>query len=120
MRLRAVRLGEAIRAQTGRAGRAPRFTADGARADAYPEFFRYRDEGCDVSPHCLTCPLVRCRYEVPGGLRALRNAERDPEIVAARLVGAGIDELAGRFGLSRRSVFRVLSRPSYARLEVPL
>ena len=79
------------------------------RADALPEYTRYRDDGCDVHSHCLTCPLARCRYDEPGGLRALVNAHRDREIVEMRLSGAGVGELAGRFGLSRRSVFRILS-----------
>ena len=85
------------------------------RADALPEFTRYRDDGCDIHPNCLTCPLPRCRYDEPGGLRALVNAHRDREIVEMRLSGAGVGELAGRFGLSRRSVFRILSgRPADA------
>jgi len=85
------------------------------RADALPEYTRYRDDGCDVHPHCLTCPLARCRYDEPGGLRALVNAKRDREIVEMRLSGTGVGELAGRFGLSRRSVFRILSgRPADA------
>ena len=85
------------------------------RADALPEFTRYRDDGCDIHPNCLTCPLARCRYDEPGGLRALVNAHRDREIVEMRLSGAGVGELAGRFGLSRRSVFRILSGPAYRR-----
>jgi len=85
------------------------------RADALPEFTRYRDDGCDIHPNCLTCPLPRCRYDEPGGLRALVNAHRDREIVEMRLRGAGVGELAGRFGLSRRSVFRILSGPAYRR-----
>ena len=86
------------------------------RADALPEFTRYRDDGCDIHPNCLTCPLPRCRYDEPGGLRALVNAHRDREIVELRLSGAGVGELAGRFGLSRRSVFRILSGPHTGRL----
>lgn len=86
------------------------------RADALPEYTRYRDDGCDVHPNCLTCPLPRCRYDEPGGLRALVNAHRDREIVEMRLSGAGVGELAGRFGLSRRSVFRILSGPHTGRL----
>ncbi len=78
------------------------------RADALPEHTRYRDDGCDIHPHCLTCPLPRCRYDAPGGLRALLNARRDRQIVAMRLQGVPVDDLAWRFGVSRRTVFRVL------------
>ena len=78
------------------------------RADALPEYTRYRDDGCDIHPQCLTCPLPRCRYEEPGGLRAILNAYRDQQIVQLRLKGMGVDDLAGRFGVSRRTVFRIL------------
>lgn len=80
------------------------------RSDALPEYTRYRDDGCDVHPNCLTCPLPRCRYEEPGGLRALVNARRDEQIVQLRLKGMPVEDLAGRFGVSRRTVFRILGR----------
>ena len=85
------------------------------RADALPEYTRYRDDGCDVHPHCLTCPLPRCRYDEPGGLRALLNSRRDRQIVALRLKGVAVEDLAGRFGVSRRTVFRILEKPEHSR-----
>ena len=81
------------------------------RADALPEYTRYRDDGCDIHPHCLTCPLPRCRFDEPGGLRALINAYRDRQIAELRQRGVPVEELAQRFGLSRRTIFRVLERP---------
>ena len=80
------------------------------RADALPEYTRYVDDGCDIHTRCLTCPLSRCRYEEPGGLRALLNAYRDQQIVALRRQGLGVDAIARRFRLSRRTVFRILSK----------
>lgn len=79
------------------------------RADSLPEYTRYRDDGCDIHATCLTCPLPRCRYEEPGGLRAILNDRRDRQIVALRLRGVPVDDLAGRFHISRRTVFRVLA-----------
>ncbi len=61
------------------------------RGDTLPEYTRYRDHGCDVHPMCLTCPLPRCRYEEPGGLRALLNEYRDQQIVELRLQGGPVD-----------------------------
>jgi hypothetical protein len=87
------------------------------RADSLPEHTRYRDDGCDIHPRCLTCPLPRCRYEEPGGLRALLNEYRDREIVQMRMQGMGVDELAGRFGISRRTVFRILGSKAGARAQ---
>lgn len=78
------------------------------RADALPEYTHYRDDGCEVNPSCLTCPLPRCRYEEPGGLRGLLNGYRDRQIVEMRMSGTPVEELAERFGVSRRTVFRIL------------
>ncbi len=79
------------------------------RRDALPEEIRYRDDGCDIHPQCLTCPLPRCRYDEPGGLRGMLNAYRDQQIVALRGDGAPVDQIAERYSLSRRTVFRILS-----------
>ncbi len=88
------------------------------RSDALPEFTRYRDNGCDVHPSCLSCPLPRCRYEEPGGLRALLNKTRDEQIVNQRASGVPVAELATRFGVSRRTVFRVLGNKT--RQPIPI
>ncbi|HJX62107.1 MAG TPA: helix-turn-helix domain-containing protein [Dehalococcoidia bacterium] len=85
--------------------------AQRVRADALPEFTRYRDEGCDFHPSCLTCPLPRCRYDEPGGVRALLNVGRDREILQLRRrQGLAVETLAERYGVSRRTVFRILQR----------
>lgn len=78
------------------------------RHDSLPEFTRYRDDGCDISESCFTCPLPRCRYEEPGGLRSLLNEQRDRQIMQLRLKGVPVDALADHFGISRRTVFRVI------------
>jgi hypothetical protein len=81
------------------------------RQDALPEFTRYRDEGCDLYPSCLTCPLPRCRYDKPGGARAILNLRRDREIRRLRRrQGLPVDMLARRYGVSRRTVFRILRK----------
>ena len=97
------------------------------RSDALPEYTRYRDDGCDVHPICLTCPLPRCRYEEPGGLRAILNEYRDRQITSLRKKGASVDELAGQFRISRRTVFRVLGnnktaqqRPAVTPIRAPI
>ncbi len=87
------------------------------RRDALPEEIRYRDDGCDIHPQCLTCPLPRCRYDEPGGLRSMLNAYRDEQIVALRGDGAPVDQIAERYNLSRRTVFRILSTGSWQALS---
>ena len=81
-----------------------------ARSDALPEHAQYRDDGCDIHPHCLSCPLPRCRYDEPGGLRSILIAGRNQDVVKLRLQGESVDRLARRFHLSRRTVFRILAR----------
>lgn len=83
----------------------PRLT----REDALPEHVDYRDRGCDLFPSCLSCPLPRCRYDEPGGVRAMLNRVRDREIRRMRMDGGvAVNEIARRFQVSRRTVFRAL------------
>jgi hypothetical protein len=77
--------------------------------DLLPEQVQYRDDGCEVSHSCLTCPLPVCRYEVRGGLAALQRGPRDAELLDEHRKGAGIDTLCRQFQLSRRTVFRILA-----------
>ena len=80
------------------------------RIDALPEHIEYRDGGCELAPSCLRCPLVRCRYDEPGGARTLFQRPRDEALRRRREEGIAIDSLAMEFGLSRRTVFRILAR----------
>jgi hypothetical protein len=86
------------------------------RCDALPEFTDYSDSGCDLYPSCLSCPLPRCRYDDPGGAAAMLRTGRNAAI--ARLAsrdGLTVEELARAFGVSRRTVFRVLAAGRGAR-----
>ena len=80
------------------------------RIDALPEHIDYRDRGCELSPTCLRCPLARCRYDEPGGARRVLQGSRDVAVQRFRDDGAGMDALAVQFGISRRSVFRILAQ----------
>ena len=88
------------------------------RGDSLPERTGYRDDGCEIHPQCLTCPLPRCRYDEPGGLTGLLNGLRDREIVALKSRGMAVEEIADTFGVSRRTVFRVLTEKYKARRPV--
>ena len=71
-----------------------------------PENATYRDAGCDLHPHCLTCPLTVCRYDIPGGKRAVLNIYRDQRIAALRRSNT-VPVVAQLVGVSRRTVVRV-------------
>lgn len=90
------------------------------RSDALPEHLEYRDTGCELSPSCLRCPLARCRYDEPGGARRVLQDARDQAVQRRRREGVGIDALASEFGLSRRSVFRILARGRAAERSSPV
>ena len=77
--------------------------------DPRPEHVDYRDEGCDLAPECLACPLPRCRHDDPGWLRRDAKEKRNRDLLAVRRdEGLGVGALADRFGLSRSMVHRIL------------
>lgn len=80
------------------------------RLTALPEFHQYVDEGCEHYPRCLACPLYRCRFDVAGGIRVLRNVARDLAIIREhRRQQLPLEVLAYRHGVSKRSVYRILA-----------
>ena len=80
------------------------------RKDALPENIMYGDNGCDLHGRCLSCPLPDCRYGFPGGARAIRNRDRDAEIIRLRQSGLPAREIAKGLGLHKRTVYRVLAQ----------
>jgi hypothetical protein len=88
-----------------------RVPARRTRRDALPEHTQYADTGCDLHPSCLTCPLARCRFDQDGdAARKRAGRERDRRIIELQRRGKTIGMIASRFGVSRRTVFRVLAR----------
>ena len=87
--------------------------------DRLPEFSAYRDTGCDVHYSCLSCPLSQCRYDDPGWLQREERDQRDQAILLARLSEAlPIGELASRFGVSTRTVHRIIKRDGSGQVRV--
>ncbi len=83
----------------------------GAIIDVVPERFPYRDDGCEVSPSRLRCPLPQCKYDNPGWIQRHRRMERDREVATAVLEeGISVSEAASSFALSQRTIFRILKR----------
>ena len=71
----------------------------------------YRDEGCEISPSCLNCPLPRCRHDIPTGIRGLKQAAKDFSVWnAMQAEGLTVKEAAVRFSVSKRTVFRIMRR----------
>ena len=72
-----------------------------------PQDTEARDTGCDLHPHCLTCPLPRCRHEM-GGLWQIRRAQRVEAVTQAVEHGASMSAVLSQFHISRRTFFRDL------------
>src|SRR4029434_3873296 len=69
-----------------------------ARRDALPEHIQYADTGCEVRPSSLSCRLVRCRFDEPGGVRRLLSQDRDRALLAMQRRGRPINAIAQHFG----------------------
>ena len=76
--------------------------------DLLPEHCDFRDEGCELFPSCLNCPLPRCIYEQPRGRQRLRMSARAEMMTELRWQGKGSQEIASMFGVSLRTVQRAL------------
>ena len=80
------------------------------RRDALPEWVSYTDDGCDVAPRCVECPLEECKYVVSSKQRwELRNGERNALIRAAAASGAKRQEIAAAAGLNLRTIHKLLA-----------
>ncbi len=69
------------------------------------------DRGCWVHSACLSCPLPVCIHDMDkAAQKAFKKGiqERNAELIKAYWNGGSVDKLAVRFGISRRSVFRIL------------
>ena len=86
------------------------------RSDTLPENTRYKDDGCDASLTCLECPLSLCKYDDPGWLQRENRRTRDDEIFRLRSQQVPVAEISKRFGISTRTVHRIVQRGGAARL----
>jgi hypothetical protein len=85
-------------------------TNDMLEEDLPPEFIRYRDEGCEYGAKCLDCPFTKCLYEEPGGKERYFKSRRNMEILKQSREGKPTREIAVIFGVSERTVQRVVRR----------
>lgn len=72
--------------------------------------------GCHVNPipkGCLSCPLARCLYDFKRPEVAFKRIQRQPferAVLSALATGRGVDHIAGNFGISPRTVYRIKER----------
>ena len=81
--------------------------------DRLPDYSEYCDQGCDLSPSCLRCPLPKCRHDKQEGGRRVSKRLRDLDIFRQRTAsGRSISDLAIEFDLSKRTIQRIIRRSS--------
>ena len=78
--------------------------------DLLPEHLRYQDDGCDLYPSCLNCPLPRCRYDEPGRRQTAKELRNKEIQHLHQKEGLKVEKLAQRFGVSKRTVYRIIGR----------
>jgi len=77
------------------------------------EYYQYRDNGCEFADSCLNCPFPECIYAQPGGKQRWLRDLRDKEVLRLFTTqGKGVKELALIFGVSRRTIQRILKNYS--------
>jgi hypothetical protein len=86
--------------------------------DARPEEYPYRDDGCEISASCLTCPLPQCKYDNPRWFRSEIYKRRYRLVLMALYEdGLSVKEAASRFQVSQRTIFRIRRVVKYGELE---
>src|SRR3990170_4302941 len=79
------------------------------RRDMLPDYADYRDTGCEAAPSCLRCPFARCKYDEPRPDPPAPPLAPDREIRLHRQRDRlSVAALARTYGLTRRSIFRIL------------
>ena len=83
--------------------------------DSSPEEVNWRDDGCELFPSCLNCPLPRCVEEEPRGKQRLGMSARARRMAELRRDGKSTREIAELFGLCSRTVQRALASQKSSR-----
>ena len=82
-----------------------------AMANELPDYDNYKDEGCEASPSCLTCPLPQCRYDNPIWFQRYRRLARDSRIwKTIKSESLTANKAAERFSVTPQTIFRIIQR----------
>ena len=94
------------------------YRAERSRANEVSEFYHYEDVGCEASDSCLDCPLPKCRYDDPAWYQRNRRLAQDFRMLyVIQQESLGIQEAAERFGVTVRTVFRIMQRCREAMMQ---
>jgi hypothetical protein len=79
------------------------------QADPKPEYFQYKDEGCNYARSCLACPYDRCLFDGQHGKRSAMTQIRSREIKKLFKSGRNVKELVDIFGVSNKTIYRAIN-----------
>ena len=68
------------------------------------------DEGCNVSPSCLRCPLDACKYDDIRFYQRWVQAQKEQNILGLLKDGFTIRSVADQCGISLRTIRRATQR----------
>ena len=80
--------------------------------DTHPEYVKYKDVGCELHSHCLTCPLPVCKEELTKGAQAVRAHMRKLQIQLFRDEGHTVRWIADVMGITVRGIYKSLAHES--------
>jgi hypothetical protein len=82
------------------------------RRNALPEDATYSDTGCgNGCTRSLECPFPRCLHDEPRLSLVMKRTQRDGQVhMVQKMEGLGIQDLSLRFGVSPRTIHRILAR----------
>jgi hypothetical protein len=80
------------------------------RSGKLPEDRGYTDTGCNLYPHCLTCPFPDCLTHTPHGTLSFRHSLY--VLAVQRLVrkGLSVPDISHQTGIAIRVVYRIKER----------
>ena len=78
--------------------------------DTLPEHIKYKDVGCELHSHCLTCPLPVCKEELTQGIQAVRAYMRNLQINLLLSEGHTVEWVAQVMGITVRGVYKSTAR----------
>ena len=86
-------------------------TSGHTTSDDVSEFYHYEDTGCEASDSCLDCPLPVCKYDNPDWYHRNRRLAKDFRMVQIiQQESLSVAGAAERFGITSRTVFRIMQR----------
>lgn len=69
------------------------------------QLIQYREDGCHLHDHCLSCPLAKCYFD-----EERIDEDLGEQVREMRAQGATVNEVAVALGIKRRWVFYLSAR----------